>query len=50
MPERLSLQSILPNSLVNWEQTGSTSWAYVKKKKKNFHLFFPDLGKTEKSS
>ena len=50
MPERLSARSILPNSFVNWEQIGSTTWVYVKEKKTIFHLFFPDLGKTEKLS
>ena len=49
MPERLSSQSILPNSLLNWEETRSTTWAFFKK---NFFpsFLFPDLGKTEKSS
>ena len=49
IPDRLSLQSILLNSLVNGEQIESTTWAYVKKKKRKICLFFPDLGKTEKS-
>ena len=39
IPERLSSQSILPNSLVNWEQFGSTNQAYVQKKKQ-FSIFF----------
>ena len=47
MPERLSSQPILPNSLVNWEHIGSTTWAYVKKKS---IFFFPNLRKTEKSN
>ena len=47
MPEKLSSQSILPTSLVNWEQIGSSTWAYVKKKNP---YFFPNLGKTEKTS
>ena len=42
MPERLSLQSIIPYSLVNWEQIGSTTWTCVKKKKKN-PSFFPKI-------
>ena len=50
MPERLSARSILPNSFVNWEQIGSTTWAYIKENKTIFDLFFPDLGKTEKSN
>ena len=51
MPERLFSQSILPNSLVKWKQIGSTTWAYAKnKQKKAIFFFFPDLGKTEKSS
>ena len=37
VPEKLSSQSILLNSLVNWEQFGSTTYAYVKKTV--FHLF-----------
>ena len=47
MSERLSSQSVLPNCLVNWEQFGSTTEAYVKKSK--FTSYFPELGKTEKS-
>ena len=39
IPDRLSLESILPNSLVNGEQIESTTWAYVKKKKKNLSFF-----------
>ena len=39
IPNRLSLQSILLNSLVNGEQIESTTWADVKKKKKEICLF-----------
>ena len=39
MPEKLSSQSFLPNSLVDWEQFGSTNQAYVKKKQ--FSISFP---------
>ena len=38
MPERLSSQSILPKSLLNWEETLRTTWVYFKKKK--FRLSF----------
>ena len=29
MPQGLSSQSILPNSLVTWEQFGSIIWDYI---------------------
>ena len=47
MPERLSSQSILPNSLVNWEKL-EVQPSLMLKKRNNFPSFFPELGKTEK--
>ena len=39
IPERISSKSILSNSLLTGEQIESTTWAYVKKKKKSVFFF-----------